>query len=159
MSIARDIVDRETWPDLLAELGPVSAAALIRRIIKQIGHQEAARVESLTIARDEPDADYEITLRNFKLWRRSTQRLRADLNARLAEIRPTAQTIIDSHQADRRALVVLAKRIWLWEEGLDDQLETTLDAFTISNSADGEDRITLRQLIQNIRDSGAEVTP
>lgn len=147
----------DLWAGLLEELGPVALAEQIKRKIASIGQQEQARNSSLAAARTDdsiPDDEYEVMKRGFLTWRRSVARIRTRLQQRLAEIQPEAQALIDAHQADRRALTVLAKRTWLWEEGREDRLEYALDDFTISDGPQLQERITLRDLIERIATQG-----
>lgn len=162
-AVVRAAFDDGAWSRALDDLGPVAVASILKRVLADIGDQEQHRMHGLSEARDNvmlSDDEYQAVKRNYHLWKRSIAEVRQRVRLRLAEVQPFAQKLIDEHQADRRTLVVLAKRIWLWEEGREDRLEEALDDFTISDTVGDptQPRKTLRALVEEIARDG-EVTP
>lgn len=168
---AQDLVRNAMAPDdewaVFAEHhNPVVLVSEMKRVIADIGQQEHHRAQGLGLLRDDPIAvangDYETARRGHRIWKRSIAQVIPRLRQRIADLQPQAQALVDAHQADRRSLVVLAKRIWLWEEGLeDDGLDDALDDVTISEGA-GDlvfDRKTLRDLIGEFLENGQEINP
>lgn len=154
--------DEDAWRQVLETHDPVTVVNILKRVLADIGDQEQRRINGLATARvDEfiDDDTYAKIKRDFHLWKRSIAEVRQRLRRRIAEVQPVAQSLRDSHQADRRSLVILAKRIWLWENGLDDRLDYALDDCTISESGEPTmERKTLRELMREIAQQG-EVTP
>lgn len=156
-ALVRSVMDDADWKVVLEEYGVILMAAELKRVLKQLGQEELLRANGLGAARNDDtvtDEAYDVMKRGLHAWRRSASRIRIKVRERLAEIQPAATALIDAHQGDHRALVVLAKRIWLWEEGKEDRLEEALDQFTISNDPEGRTRITLRELVERIAASG-----
>lgn len=157
--------DDERWAEVLEDHDPVFLATELKRVIRDIGQQEQLRLQGLAQTRTDPevnDDEYEATRRNLAAWKRSVARVRASIGKRLADVQPRAQDIIDAHQADRRSLVILAKRLWLWEEGADeDGLDTALDDCSISDSINDPSagRKTLRELVLEMLDRNGVIEP
>lgn len=154
--------DDAAWIEFLDDHGPVVAMAEIKRLLDDLGQQEQSRIQGIAAAKSDPavpDEQYEAMKRGLAAWRRRITTVRVGANARLSQVKASATTLIDSAAADRRALVILAKRIWLWEEGLEDRLEDALDDCTISDDPEGRTRITLRELVKDMQNRGQEITP
>lgn len=156
------VTDDARWIEFLDQHGPVLAAAELKRLRRSLGEEEVERNNILRAAADSPhvtDRRLAAMRQDHKAWLRGVAKRREQINDRLRYVQASAQALIDAHQSDRRALVVLAKRIWLWEEGREDRLEEALDDFTISDSCDSTRRKTLRDLIEEMLASGTEITP
>lgn len=159
-ALVQAAMDDDQWADLVEDCDPVLLASELKRIISDIGRQEQMRNAGLALARTEASAeDYETARRGFLAWRRSIARVVPKLRERANQIRPAAQQIHDRAQLDRRNLVILAKRIWLWEEGLEDRLEYALDECHISEATSPDGKKTLRQLIDELRADGTVLRP
>lgn len=159
-----DVIKSDTlWVEFVDEHGPAAAAQELRQLIADLGQQEQRRVAGLAEAKRNPEIDRRLLTamqRDLGHWRKSASRVRQGAMARLSSVRASAQAAVDAAQADRRSLVILAKRISLWEDGADDDgLDTALDDCTIANDPDGHTRVTLRELINQMRNEGQEITP
>lgn len=163
-AIVRATFDQSDWERTVDAIGPAALALTLKKVIKDIGDQEQRWMYGLSEARtdvDVSDDEYDLRKRNFARWKRSTSEVRQAVRKRLKEIQPIAQRLHDEHQADRRSLSILARRLWLWEEGLDDHLDDALDDWTISGSVGDptHPRTTLREHVMDILARNGEVTP
>lgn len=146
----------ETWLPVLAVHDQADLLQILRRVIADMGSQEQERLAGLSAARTDDEVDdemYDVMHRNYQLWLRSASRVRQKVRYRINEIQPSVQAQIDHHQADRRALVILARRIFAWEEGADDdEMDTALDDVTVSCAPQdpSQGRRTLRSLMEEI---------
>lgn len=163
-ALVRAAFNDDQWTQILDSFNLVSLVATLKRIVADIGQEQARRAAGLSVFKNDPDVTTE-QFRGYKAnylaWYRSSTRVKEKLRFRINEMQPRAQAIINAHNADRRALVILAKRIWLWEEGLEDRLDYALDEVAISWTADDgyQERRPLRALIDDIRKRDGEVTP
>lgn len=147
---------QDEWEEVLEMYGPLAVVTVLKRVLADIGSQEQKRTQGLAALRFDSGQtsrdDYRNAKRNYHHWKRSIEEVRQRLRLRIAEVQPLAQALVDEHQADRRALVVLAKRVWLWEEGRDDRLDYALDELTVSGSVGDptRPRQPLREVVERI---------
>lgn len=155
--------DEAEWQEAIARAGgPETAVEMMRTIVADMGLQEKRRAAELgAIDREHAPGFYADQKRLYLQWERSMIPMKSRLLVRIAELLPAIQDARDLHQQDRRVLVELAKRVYLyeqWENGAhldddEDRILESLDELTISSGNRGE-RITLRELVEEIGKTG-----
>lgn len=152
--------DDTTWAAAVRDLGPEQAVAILKGVYADIGlqiHQRAAAMANTRDSDTVDDAEYAAARADYNDWQIRATTIRRTVKRRLAETQPAAQKLVDRHQADRRVLLRLAKRIWLWEQGHTIHgLDTALDDLDCSYGTG--DRRPLRSVVEALA-AGGEVLP
>lgn len=151
--------DDVVWKAALNDLGPERALTILKGVYRDIGLQITERANRLANTRDSDDVDdgeYNAARADYRDWHRRATATRRVILRRISEVKPVVNDLHDRHQADRRALMRLAKRLWLHEHGLDSQLDTALDDLDCSHGDSG--RVSLRELVDRLAEN-AEVLP
>ena len=164
-TISRAVVeatfDDRVWAAAVNDLGPERTVTILKQVYKDIGLQVQQRAASMANTRDSDDVDddeYRAAKADYNDWLRRATTIRRRVSARLSETQPLAQSIHDRHQADRRVVLRLAKRVWLWERGEDHHLETALDDLDCSLGDRG--RRPLREVVDALAaGANGEVLP
>lgn len=151
-SLVAAAFEDDEWAEVLSDYDPVAVVSVLKRVLVDIGSQEQRRAQGLAALRHDSPDDYHSAKLNFHHWKRSVEEVKSRLRLRISEVQPFAQALIDEHQADRRALIVLAKRVWLWEEGREDRLDYALDELTVSATVGDptRPRDRLRDVVERI---------
>lgn len=146
--------DDVIWAAALNDLGPERAMTILKGVHRDIGLQITERSDRLANTRDSDDVDdtkYNAARIDYRDWHRRAIATRRVIQRRIAEVRPLVNDLHDRHQADRRALLRLAKRLWLHEHGLESQLDTALDDLDCSSGDNG--RISLREVVERLAEN------
>jgi hypothetical protein len=141
--------DDAVWRAAVNELGADKAVAILRGVYGDIGLQVQQRASELANLRDSDTADdseYFAAKDDYNAWLIRANTIRRSVHKRIKETGPEAQRVHQRHQADRRIVLRLAKRIWLWEQGLPSDLETALDDLDVSHGP--SERRPLRQVVE-----------
>lgn len=162
--LARAVVeatfDDVVWAAAVNDLGADRALAMLKTVHRDIGQQMAQAADRMANTRDSDDVDdtdYRTARSDYRDWHRRATAIRRSIERRIAEVGPIANSVHDRHQADRRVLLRLAKRIWLWEHGLEDHLTSALDDLDCSYGAGA--RRPLREIVEALAAGSGEVLP
>lgn len=151
--------DDATWAAALRQLGATQALNMAKAVHDDIGQQMVQRAARLGAVRDDDaisDSEYREAKRAQADWHTRATTVRRSLAKRISELKPTVQEERDRAQADRRVLLRLAKRIWLWEQGGAHHLGDALDELDVSYGS--EPRRNLREVVERLAEGG-EVLP
>lgn len=137
------------WAAAVRDLGADKAVAILKGVYADIGLQTQQRAADLANLRESEfvdDQEYFAAKSDYNAWLIRATTIRRSVQKRIKETQPEAQRVHDRHQADRRIVLRLAKRIWLWEQGLPSDLETALDDLDVSHGP--SERRSLRTVVE-----------
>lgn len=152
-NLAKAVVDATfddvVWTAAIRDLGADKAVAILKGVYADIGLQIQQRAADLANLRDSDFADdqeYFDAKADYNAWLIKATTIRRSVQKRIKETQPEAQRVHERHQADRRIVLRLAKRIWLWEQGLESDLGTALDDLDVSYGP--SERRSLREVVE-----------
>lgn len=162
-NLAKAVVDATfddvVWAAAMRDLGADKAVAILKGVYSDIGLQIQQRAADLANVRDSDFADdqeYFDAKADYNAWLIRATTIRRSVQTRIKEAQPIAQRVHDRHQADRRALLRLAKRVWLAERGEESDLSTALDDLDCSEGT--SERKSLRTMVEEIAARGPVLT-